>query len=124
MMIVYGIVSQTSIARLFLAGVVPGLVMMVLFMGYVVVWALVCANAAPPGARPSAVHWRDVTAIVPPVVLIVCVIGAIYGGLATPTESAAIGVAGAALLAARPAVRCHRSMLTREPYGARCAMRR
>ncbi len=100
MMIVYGIATQTSIARLFLAGVVPGLVMIVLFMGYVIVRSLVRHEVAPRADAGEPTDIRDVARIIAPVVLIVAVIGSIYGGLATPTESAAVGVAGAVLIAA------------------------
>lgn len=99
MMIVYGTVSQTSIARLFLAGVFPGLVMIALFMGYVVVWALINRHGRARVIQEQ-VKWSDMRRVVPPVALIVLVIGSIYGGYATPTESAAIGVVGALLLAA------------------------
>lgn len=105
MMIVYGIVSQTSIARLFLAGVVPGLVLMGLFMGYVAIVSLlgrhmdtsVSSLDAAPAEEP--VRWRDTLQVVPPLLLVFFVIGSIYGGWATPTESAVIGVAGAMVLA-------------------------
>ncbi len=99
MMIVYGIVSQTSIARLFLAGVLPGLLLMALFMGYIVVWSLLNRQGVPAQSEGDQVRWRDVGRIVPPIVLVLFVIGSIYGGWATPTESAVIGVAGAIVLA-------------------------
>ncbi|WP_298014493.1 TRAP transporter large permease subunit [uncultured Castellaniella sp.] len=99
MMIVYGIVSQTSIARLFLAGVLPGLVLMGLFMGYIVLWSLLHRDGVPEDRADDQVRWRDVGRIVPPIMLVFVVIGSIYGGWATPTESAVIGVAGAMVLA-------------------------
>ena len=99
MMIVYGIVSQTSIARLFLAGVLPGLVLMALFMGYIVAWSLLNRSGVPADSAADTVRWRDVTKIVPPILLVLAVIGSIYGGWATPTESAVIGVIGATILA-------------------------
>ena len=99
MMIVYGIVSQTSIARLFVAGVLPGLMLIALFMGYIIVWSLLNRDGVPATAADDEVHWRDVGRIVPPIVLVFAVIGSIYGGWATPTESAVIGVAGAVVLA-------------------------
>ncbi|WP_176085685.1 TRAP transporter large permease subunit [Martelella sp. HB161492] len=99
MMIVYGISTQTSVARLFLAGVVPGLLMVVLFMGYVAIWSLIHRDRAPVHPAGEETRLADLARIAAPVVLIIAVIGSIYGGLATPTESAAIGVAGAFLLA-------------------------
>ena len=100
MMIVYGITTQTSVARLFLAGVLPGILMIVLFMGYVVVWSMLHKDSRPKALLSETNGLKDVVRIAAPVVLIVLVIGSIYGGLATPTESAAIGVAGAVVLAA------------------------
>ena len=100
MMIVYGIVSQTSIARLFLAGILPGLLLIALFMGYVIVWALLNPDGVPRESADDRVQWRDVIRVLPPVLLVLAVIGSIYGGWATPTESAVIGVVGAVVIAA------------------------
>lgn len=100
MMIVYGIVSQTSIARLFLAGVVPGILLVLLFMVYIIVWSLFNRDGIPADSPDDPVHWRDVAQVLPPLALVLVVIGSIYAGWATPTESAAIGVAGAVALAA------------------------
>jgi len=102
MMIVYGIVGQVSIARLFIAGVLPGLLIVAIFMGYVIVWSL-----ANPGKVPAA-HERTRLAekirrsgrLIPALFLIVVVIGSIYAGLATPTEAAVLGVVGSLVLAA------------------------
>jgi tripartite ATP-independent transporter DctM subunit len=99
MMIVYGIVSQTSIARLFLAGVLPGVVLIACFMGYIVVWALLNPSGIPKDTAGDRLYWCDVARIAPAVVLVFAVIGTIYGGWATPTESAVIGVVGAMVLA-------------------------
>lgn len=97
MMIVYGFIAEVSIARLFIAGVVPGIMMVALFMGYVVVWALVNPAKTPPsdialtfGARAWASR-----RLIPVMSLIALVVGTIYGGFATPTEAATIGVLGA-----------------------------
>lgn len=98
MMIVYGMVSQTSISRLFLAGIVPGALIMLLFMGYIVVWSLL-NPAGVPATQPKA-SWKDLRRILPPIALIVAIIGSIYAGYATPTESAALGVLGSLALAA------------------------
>jgi tripartite ATP-independent transporter DctM subunit len=100
MMIVYGIVSQTSIARLFLAGVVPGLVLIALFMGYIAIWAMLHPSGVPKDAAGDTFRWRDVLRVIPAIMLVLAVIGTIYGGWATPTESAVIGVVGALVLAA------------------------
>jgi tripartite ATP-independent transporter DctM subunit len=69
-------------------------------MGYIVAWALLDSSGVPETSAEDAVRWRDVTRIVPPILLVLAVIGGIYGGWATPTESAVIGVVGAMVLAA------------------------
>ncbi|MBA4741487.1 MAG: TRAP transporter large permease subunit [Azoarcus sp.] len=101
MMIVYGIVTQQSIARLFIAGLIPGLVIISLFMGYVIIWSLINRDKMPPNdIRMSFMEklWNS-RRLIPVIVLIVLVIGSIYTGFATPTEAATIGVLGALGLA-------------------------
>lgn len=102
MMIVYGVVGQVSIARLFMAGLVPGLIIMGLFVGYVMVWALMNPSKTPPAERDLGLLKKITRSgrLIPTMLLIVAVIGSIYGGYATPTEAAVIGVVGALLLAA------------------------
>ena len=99
-MIVYGVAADQSIAQLFIAGVVPGLMLSALFMAYVVIWALLNPSLVPkPDAIPSL---RDKIYagrhLIPAVFLIVMVLGSIYAGIATATEAAAMGVVGALLL--------------------------
>ncbi len=99
-LIVYGVATDQSIARLFIAGVLPGLMLVVLFMGYVIVWSLLHPEAVPAEAeRPS---WRERMAalrfLAPVVLLIMAIIGSIYAGLASPTEAAALGVVFSLLL--------------------------
>ncbi|MCC5972019.1 MAG: TRAP transporter large permease subunit [Pararhodobacter sp.] len=96
-LIVYGAATEQSIARLFLAGVIPGLMLAVMFAGYVMIWALLNRNLMPaPEPKPD---WREriaaIGALAPTVALIIAVIGSIYAGLASPTEAAVIGVVGA-----------------------------
>jgi tripartite ATP-independent transporter DctM subunit len=100
-MIVYGVAANVSIAKLFLAGVVPGLLLAALFMGYIVVWALLNPDKVPPAERATRLvdKLRASRHLIPVVLLIVLVLGGIYGGIATATEAAALGVAGALLLA-------------------------
>ncbi|HEY0819664.1 MAG TPA: TRAP transporter large permease subunit [Rhizobacter sp.] len=101
-MIVYAVATDVSIAKLFVAGVVPGLLLMAIFSGYLVVWAL--RNPALVPASDDATTWSQKIAaarhLIPVVSLIALVIGAIYSGIATATESAALGVAGSLALAA------------------------
>lgn len=100
-MIVYGAATEQSIARLFLAGIGPGIMLAVLFSSYVMIWALLNRNRMPPAEpAPSLMtKLRAVVQLAPTVLLILGVIGSIYGGLASPTEAAVIGVAGALLIA-------------------------
>ncbi len=101
MMIVYGVVGQVSIARLFVAGLVPGLIIMGLFMGYVVIWSLRNPEKVPqaPERLPLLEKFRQSGRLIPTMLLITLVIGSIYGGFATPTEAAVLGVVGALILA-------------------------
>lgn len=103
-LIVYGFVTETSIARLFMAGILPGAMLVVLFMGYTALWALINPSKTPPGdLRLSEMGWVErlwgLRRLGPAILLIIAVLGSIYAGFATPTEAAAIGVAGALGLA-------------------------
>ena len=100
-MIVYGVAANVSISKLFLAGVIPGLLLAALFMGYIVVWALFNKDKVPaPDARLSFVQKLYASRhLIPVVSLIVVVLGAIYSGIATATEAAALGVGGSLILA-------------------------
>src|SRR6056297_1124435 len=99
-LIVYGVAADVSISRLFIAGVVPGLVLIGLFMGSIMVWSLMNPGKVPaPERRPSlGERMVALTRLGPIVLLIIGVIGSIYGGFATATEAAAVGVAGALIL--------------------------
>ncbi|MBA3903720.1 MAG: C4-dicarboxylate ABC transporter permease [Rhodocyclaceae bacterium] len=101
-MIVYGVTANVSIAQLFIAGVIPGLLLAGLFMAYTIAWSLLHADRIPP---PDArlTFFQKIHAsrhLIPVVSLIVAVLGSIYVGIATATEAAALGVAGALLIAA------------------------
>ena len=101
-MIVYGVAANVSIAQLFIAGVLPGILLAGLFMGYTMVWALLNPDKIPP-AGPSMTFVEKLNAsrnLLPVVALIGAVLGSVYSGLATATESAALGVVGALILAA------------------------
>jgi C4-dicarboxylate transporter DctM subunit len=100
-MIVYGVAVNESIARLFIAGVFPGLVLAGLFMGYVALWGAFRRDLLPAEAvLPLAERFRRSRHLIPVVLLIVAVLGSIYAGIATATEAAGLGVAGALVLAA------------------------
>lgn len=100
-LIVYGAATEQSIARLFLAGVLPGLMLAAMFGGYTMLWAWLNRDRMPP--PEPAVSWREklqaAALLLPTVGLIVAVIGSIYGGLASPTEAAVVGVVGALVIA-------------------------
>jgi tripartite ATP-independent transporter DctM subunit len=101
-MIVYGVTAEVSIARLFIAGVIPGLLLGALFMGYVMVWALAHPGLVP---RPTEVTTfaqkvRASRNLIPVVLLILMVLGSIYTGIATATEAAAFGVVGSLAVSA------------------------
>ncbi len=101
-MIVYGVAADVSIIRLFIAGVVPGLLLMALFSGYIALRALAKPGLAPPLAFDIDLleRLRRLRHISPVVLLIVGVIGSIYAGIATATEAAAVGVVGALAISA------------------------
>jgi C4-dicarboxylate transporter DctM subunit len=98
-MVIYGIMTETSIGSLFIAGIVPGLLFALLMVGYVVYHSLREGSAA---TLPAQVGWgerfRATRGIWPILLLFLIVMGAIYTGLTTPTEAAALGAAGALLL--------------------------
>jgi tripartite ATP-independent transporter DctM subunit len=102
MMIVYGVAADVSIARLFIAGVVPGVLLVALFMLCIMIHAWTRPGAIPPPDPPMTLGEKLYASrrLIPIVLLIVLVIGSIYAGLATATEAAAVGVVGSLILAA------------------------
>jgi tripartite ATP-independent transporter DctM subunit len=100
-MIVYGTFTESSVAKLFMAGVVPGLVLTAMFMAYIAVHALIKPSIGPKeqGARNARELLTAVIDVAPFVLLIGGTMGSIYGGLVTPTEAAAIGCILAGLIA-------------------------
>lgn len=102
-LIVYGVAAEVSIGRLFIAGALPGLLLVVLFMGYTMVWALMHKDELPEHTREQVSFSAKIAALrklLPIMGLIGFVLGSIYGGFTTPTEAAALGVFGALVLAA------------------------
>ncbi len=102
MMIIYGVSADVSIGKLFMAGVLPGLLIAGLFMAYVAIWSLFNKDRIPPAdpALPFMQKLKATRQLLPMVALVAVVLGAIYGGLTTPTEAASLGVVGAFALAA------------------------
>ena len=101
-MIVYGVTANVSIAKLFIAGVFPGLILAGLFMAYTLVWALLHADQIPPADHNLTFTQKlyESRHLIPVVTLIAAVLGSIYTGVATATEAAALGVVGSLLIAA------------------------
>jgi tripartite ATP-independent transporter DctM subunit len=98
MLIVYGFVAEVSIARLFIAGVLPGILLVLMFMGYTMIWALIYPERTPPAddvRLPLGARLWNSRRLLPVLGLILVVLGSIYAGIATPTEAATIGVVGA-----------------------------
>jgi C4-dicarboxylate transporter DctM subunit len=101
-MIVYGVSAEVSIAQLFIAGIVPGLILACLFSGYLAVWATLNPRLVPAAdtGLTFAQKLRESRHLIPVVLLIAAVLGSIYGGIATATEAAALGVVGALVISA------------------------
>ena len=106
LLLIYGLSTGTSIGRLFLAGFIPGAIMALVFMAFIAFAAIVWPRVAPRVEGETFLSWRGwidrITgsiAVGPVIVLVLAVLGSIYGGIATPSEAAAIGVYGAFLLA-------------------------
>jgi tripartite ATP-independent transporter DctM subunit len=99
-LIVYGFLTQSSIPQLFLAGLVPGLL---LALGFMLITALVCVIKPSLGGQRRHFGWLErlhsLKDLLPILLLFAVIIGTIYYGIATPTEAAAVGVGGAVLIA-------------------------
>lgn len=100
MMIVYGIAAQVSIGQLFIAGIIPGIILAAGFSGFIMIRSLINPELAGPREKFT---WSDriqtLPQLLPVIVLIIIVLGSIYTGWATPTEAAAVGVFGAFMFA-------------------------
>jgi tripartite ATP-independent transporter DctM subunit len=101
-MIVYAVAADVSIVRLFIAGVLPGVMLMALFSGYIALWSVLNPRLTPPPEPriPILRRIRETGSLVPVILLILAVMGSIYAGIATATEAAVFGVLGALLLSA------------------------
>lgn len=98
--LIFGALTETSIGRLFMAGILPGLMIAMMFMAYILITALRHPDIAPrdPGSTSFGAIVIGFGRVWPLVLLIAAVIGSIIGGLATPTEAAGLGVVLAALI--------------------------
>lgn len=100
-LVIYGVLTNSSVPQLYLAGIIPGLLMAGLFMLTIMV---ACLIKPTWGGRKIEASWgqrmRSLVHLAPPLGIFLLVVGSIYAGLATPTEAAALGVVGALVLAA------------------------
>lgn len=94
-MIVYGSLTNTSIGKLFIAGIIPGLLLTTCFMLYIAGSSLLSGNVIREPKLPLAVKLKTLVHLVPPLVVFGIVMGSLYFGIATTTESAALGVIAA-----------------------------
>ena len=99
-LIIYGVTVQESIAKLFIAGILPGIMIAIIFMFYVICWSLINKNQMPKSDENFSFLEKLSRSkqLLPVIVLILGVIGSIYTGIATATEAASLGVLGALVL--------------------------
>ncbi len=99
-LIIYGVTVEESIAKLFIAGIIPGIALALLFMTYVVVWSIKNKKIMPVISEDFSFleKIKQSGQLIPVVLLILAVIGSIYAGVATATEAASLGVLGALVL--------------------------
>ncbi len=100
-LLIYGSLTNISIGQLFIAGIIPGILLTLLFMAYIAASNLGARGMKLDDPAPLAVKLRALGSLLPPAVIFVVVMGSIYFGIATPTESAALGVVAALVLVAR-----------------------
>ncbi len=99
-LIIYGVAVQESIAKLFIAGIIPGIMIALIFMSYVIIWSLINKRDMPKINEKFSFYEKIKRSkqLIPVIILITAVIGSIYTGVATATEAASLGVVGALIL--------------------------
>jgi tripartite ATP-independent transporter DctM subunit len=99
-LIIYGVTIEDSIAKLFMAGILPGIMLAIIFMLYVVIWSILNKSQMPKISENFTLMEKIKRSkqLLPVVILILAVIGSIYTGVATATEAASLGVVGALIL--------------------------
>ncbi len=99
-LIIYGVAVQESIAKLFIAGIIPGIMIALIFMSYVIIWSLINKKDMPKILEDYSLleKLKRSKQLLPVIILIFGVIGSIYTGIATATEAASLGVVGALIL--------------------------
>src|SRR5215468_1053077 len=103
-MIIYGVLGDVSIAKLFTAGFIPGFLLAGCFMAWIMIHTALRPAFIPAAERKTRIataaeYLASIRELGPAVFLILCVLGSMYGGLATPSEAAAVGVLGALCVA-------------------------
>ena len=88
-LIIYGVTVQESIAKLFIAGIIPGIMIALIFMSYVIIWSLMNKKSMPKSLENSSFieKVKKSKQLMPVILLILAVIGSIYKGIATATEA-------------------------------------
>jgi len=99
-LIIYGVTVQESIAKLFIAGIIPGIMIAIIFMFYVIIWSIINKKEMPAFNESFSISEKikGSSQLLPVIILIIAVIGSIYAGIATATEAASLGVVGALIL--------------------------
>lgn len=99
-LILYGVLTETSVGQLFIAGIIPGIILSALFMVYILIRAKMRPTLQPVGLEKASwkTKFSSIVQMLPMGSLIVMVLGGIYTGVVTPTESAALGALGALIL--------------------------
>lgn len=98
--IVYGMFTETSIASLFMAGIVPGIILILLFIAAIMITCKINPALCPKGPQyPIKEKMKSLVGIIPIAILMIIVLGSIYLGFATPTEAGAVGAFGAFFIA-------------------------
>ncbi|WP_136443181.1 TRAP transporter large permease subunit [Pacificoceanicola onchidii] len=98
-MIIYGPLAGVPVTQLFVAGIIPGLMMIAAFALVTFIWATIDKSAAPEGQKyPLWERIRALKGVIPFLVLMGMVLGSLYAGIATPTEAGAVGVLGAIII--------------------------
>ncbi len=99
-LIIYGVATQESIAKLFIAGILPGIMIALIFMSYVIIWSLMNKKQMPVSYENFSFleKIKKSKQLLPVIILILAVIGSIYTGVATATEAASLGVVGALIV--------------------------
>jgi tripartite ATP-independent transporter DctM subunit len=100
LLVIYGVWTETSIAELFMAGIVPCVLLTVVYCAVLAAWCAIRPEMGPRGPRyPWPVRLASLRKLLPALALITLVLGGIYGGVMTPSESAAVGVLGVLAIA-------------------------